>query len=191
MRLRDVTIIGLVIVGVVFACVMLGWWAGRAGAQRMEPVQAGSILGIPAGTPPLIPIGPRIRIYFGENIDGAPAFTVLGGRVYRGDKLQNPLMTLEEAEVHSGGPDGPVLYRFEDNRVVEAYGDGPTQFTLRGSELYFGDDPNAPILFHFEGARVYRGDAGQGRILATANTVLDDPELMKLVGVVMFMQTLE
>lgn len=193
MRVHEILIIGLIIVAAVVVCAGLGAWEGRTGARQVAgPQYSSSILGIPASTPSEIPIGRRIRVYLGSEIAGEPAFTIVAGRVYRGHDLRSPFLTLEERQVYSGsGAAGPLLYRFDDNQVLPANTDGPAQFVQRDKTIYFGADPLAPALFTFEGTRVYRGDPENGRILATSNTVLNDPDLVKLVTIVLFMETLE
>lgn len=193
MKLREFVAIGLIIVAVALAGVALGWWVGRAGAQRVTAVRYSTVAGMPASTPAdNIRSGQRIRLYMGPAIQGEPAFTIVAGRVYRGSELTRPLLTLEGKHVYSGdGPAGPLLYRFDDNRVIEGAGDEPTRFVQRDNNIYFGSDPQAPVLFSFAGTHVYRGDPGQGRILATSNTVLSDPDLVKLVTIVLYMETLE
>lgn len=188
MNMRGFLIITLIVVSVGIACLGLGWWAGRTGTQRVTGLEYSPVL----GTPVILRDGRRIRLYLSPEIQGEPAFTIMVGRVSRGDQLEKPFLTLEDKRVYSGGgTDGPLLYRFDGNQVIEAHNDGPTQFVQRDNKIYFGPDPQAPVLFTFEGTRVYRGDARNGRIFVTSNTVFNDSDLVKLVTIVLYMETLE
>lgn len=192
MKMRDILIMGLVVVVVVVACAGLGLWAGRSGAQRAAALERATVLGMPVSTPPHLLGARRIRLYLGPEIAGEPAFTIVAGRVYRGGDLQEALLTLEQKHVYSGsGTAGPLLYRFDDNRVLAGTGDGQAQFVQRDNTIYFGPDTNAPALFTFQGTHIYRGRPEAGRILATSNSVLRDPDLVKLVSIVLYMETLE
>lgn len=192
MRTRDILIVGLIFAVVVVACGVVGLWAGRAGTQRGASVQGSAVLGMSVSTPSRILIGRRIRLYLGPEIAGEPAFTIVAGHVYRGSDLHDAFLTLEQQQVYSGsGATGPLLYRFSDSEVLAGGGDGPAQFVQRENTIYFGPDPAAPALFTFAGTHVFRGDPEQGRILATSNTVLNDPDLVKLVTIVLYMETLE
>lgn len=85
MKIHEFVITVLIIAGIGVACVGLGWWAGRAGTQQVAGVQYSSVLGVPISTPPDIRSGRRIRVYLGPEIGKEPAFTIVAGRVYRGD----------------------------------------------------------------------------------------------------------
>jgi outer membrane protein assembly factor BamB len=192
MKIRELLIIGLIVVAVMVACAGLGLWAGRSGTQRVVGLHASVILGIPVTTPPNISSGRRIRLYLGPEIAGEPAFTIVAGRVYRGNDLHDAFLTLDQKQVYSGsGTAGPLLYQFDGSQVLAGSPTGPAQFIQRDSTIYFGPDPEAPALFTFQGTRVYRGDPESGRIVATSNTVLNDPDLVKLVTIVLYMETLE
>ncbi len=188
MRIREFVFMVLILLAVGGMSVAFGWWAGRAGAQR----GAGAVMGLAVGTPVDLRSGRRIRVYMGPEIVGEPAFTIVAGHVYRGSQLGRPLLTLENRRVYSGGSTaGSLLYEFDNSRVVEAGGGGVVRFVQRGHSIYFGLDPQAPVLFSFQGTRIYRGEPADGRILATCNTALTDPDLIKLVSIVLYMETLE
>lgn len=192
MRAREILIIGLILAVVVLACGVVGLWVGRAGTQQGADTQRSAILGMPVSTPSKILIGRRMWLYLGPEIAGEPAFTIVAGHVYRGNDLHDAFLTLDQKQVYSGsGTAGPLLYIFSDSEVLAGSGDGPAQFVQRENTIYFGPDPAAPTLFTFQGTHVYRGDPEQGRILATSNTVLNDPDLVKLVTIVLYMETLE
>lgn len=184
MNNRGFVIIALIVVGASVAC---AGPVGQTGPQQAVPLDSVGA----SGTPVALRDSRRIRLYWGSEIQDEPAFTIVAGRVHRGEDLTNPFLTLEDSKVYSGGTDGPLLYRFDDDRVIEGQGDAPTRFVQRAKKMYFGSDPEAPVLFAFEGTQVYRGDPTNGRVLVTSNTVLNDPDLVKLVTIVLYMDTLE
>jgi hypothetical protein len=192
MKNKTTLTIALIAVGVCMVCAALGWTAGRFGARQMADLSGIIVNGTDISTP-TIRSGRRIRIYMGSEIQGSPTFTLVAGRVYRGDQVENqPMLTLEGNLVYSGnGTDGPLLYRFDGNQVMEAHGNGPALLVQRNSNIHFGPDPQAPVLFAFEGTHIYRGDVSHGRVLATSNTVLDDPDMVKLIAIVLRDETLE
>lgn len=188
MSVRKRLTMALILLGVASVGLVLGCWAGRPDTRR--EVDSDDI--IISDTPVALRESRRIRLYLGAQIQGEPAFTIIAGRVYRGDAVGTPFLTLEEGNVYSGaGTDGPLLYRFDDDQVLEGAGDTFTRFVQRGDQIYFGSDPQAPVLFTFKGTRIYQGDPSRGRVLATSNTMLSDPDLIKLVAIVLYMETLE
>jgi hypothetical protein len=187
MNHRGFVIIALIVVGVSVACIGPGQEEGRAGVQQAVPLDGV----VTSATPVALRESRRIRLYWGSEIQEEPAFTIVAGRVYRGEALTNPFLTLEDRKVYSGGMDGPLLYRFDEDRVVEGYGDAQTWFVQRANKMYFGPAPEAPVLFTFEGTQVYRGDPTNSRILATSNTVFNDPDLVKLITIMLYIETLE
>ena len=188
MRIRGFLIIAFMIVGVGVTCMGLGWYAGRSGAQQLADLPNVAV----TGTPISMDREWYVRLYLGSRISGDPAFTIIAGRVYQGNRFGKPLLTLKDKRVYSGsGPTGPLLYEFKGDRIVEGGTSERIAFVQRNEQIYSGPDPQAPTLFTYEGTRVYWGTPGDGRILATSNTTLDDPDLMKLVSIVLYMQILE
>lgn len=188
MTVRGVLLITVIIIGVATACAGMGWYAGRSGAQQLAAQPQTAL----TGTPISLQTGRRIRLYLGPDIQGEPAYTFVAGRVYRGRQLDQPFLTLEDKRVYSGGGvRGPLLYEFTHNRVVEAGPDGQVAFVQRDDAVHFGSDPQAPLLFTFEGTHVFWGSPSDGRVLATSNTVVNNPDLIKLVSIVLYMETLE
>ncbi len=191
MNTRGVLTIALIISGVAATCGGLGWWAGRTGAQQLAKTPDTAI----AGTPVSIQTGQRVRLYWGARIEGEPAYTILASRVYHGSNLDQPFLALEDKKVYSGnGPSGPLLYEFADDRIVEARAGGqtgPTAFVQRQNTIHMGADADAPALFTFDRTQVYWGDPSENRILATSNTALNNPDLIKLVSLVLYMDILE
>lgn len=188
MNTRGVILIALIVIGVAVTCVVMGWYAGRSGAQQMSGLSSAAL----TGTPVSLQSGRRIRLYLGRDVGGEPAYTFVAGRVYHGSQLGQPILTLENDRVYAGsGPAGPLLYEFTDDRIVEGQASRRTAFVQRDNAIHFGPDPNAPALFTFEGTRIYWGSPGDSRILATSNTVINDPDLMKLVSIVLYMEILE
>ena len=192
MQNRGFLFIVALLFSVTVACGGFGWWAGRTGAQRLAQLEKRIITGTPVGLPGNIRFGQRVRLYMGAEIKDDPAFTIVAGRVHRGGVLDHPMMTLEQSEVFSGGgAAGPLLYRFVGDRIVEAGLEAPVLFVQRDNKIHFGTEPDAPVAFTFNGTHIYRGNTDYNRILATSNTVVNDPDLMKLVSLVLYMETLE
>ncbi len=190
MKTRGLWFLAVLCLSVSLVCGALGWWAGRSGAQQMSSVQP--VQGVEVSTPTDIRMGRRVRLYLGPQITEEPAFTIIAGRVFRGRELKNALLTLEGNRVYSGSDtDGPLLYIFAGDQILEASGTETPQFVQRGNTIYFGTDPNAPPMLTFQGAHVYRGDPALGRIIATSNTAITEPDLIKLVSLVLYMEYLE
>lgn len=187
MKTHELLIIALITISVSIACAGCGRRVSRTSAQRTAESEDIVV----SDTPVALRQSRRIRIYLGPAIQQEPAFTIVAGRVYRGDRLDDPFLTLEGKQVYSGGVDGPLLYHFDNGQVIEGRADGPAQFVQRDHQIYFGPDPRAPVLFSFEGTHVYRGDTSNGRVLARSNTAFNDPDLVKLVAIVLYMETLE
>lgn len=195
MNVRSFVVISAIVAGVAVACVGLGWFAGRSGAQQMAGLSEMPINGTEVSdSSGRRLIEPRVHIYLGDEISEEPLVTIAGGRVYPGSQIgRQPFLTLENKHVYSGGSSrGPLLYKFEGDRVMEAGAREQIAFVQDGDKIRFGPDPQAPTLFTFENSHVYWGERSEGRILATSNTDLaGNPDLVKLVTVVLYMEVLE
>jgi hypothetical protein len=192
MKLWWFVVLGLIVIGVSVACLGLGWWAGRSAAQQITtPVEGIPVAGGTTASS-ASSASQRLRLYYGPEIDGNPAYTIVDGRVYRENSLDDPILTLREHRVYAGDhPDAPLLFRFTDDKIVEGAGDGPVRFIQEGNRIHVGPDPSAPTVFTFAGTHIYRGTADDGRILATTNAVVINADLVKLMALVLYMDTLE
>lgn len=182
-------VFGLVAIGVSITCVGLGWWAGRSATQQMNtPVE-----GMPIAAETVSNrMGSRLRLYYGSQIDGRPAYTFVEGQVYREDSLRDPVLTLKDGRVYAGDhPDAPLLFRFEGDQIVEGSGEGPVRFVQQGNRIYIGADPGSPPAFTFAGTHIYRGTVDDGYILASTNAVPINADLVKLMALIVYMDTLE
>jgi hypothetical protein len=189
MKLWWFAVFGLIVIGVSMTCVGLGWWAGRSAAQQMSI----SVEGMPIAAETVSSrMGSRLRLYYGPQIDGRPAYTLLEGQVYREDSLRDPVLTLRDGRVYAGDhPQAPLLFRFEGDRIIEGTGEGPVRFVQQGNTIHISADPNSPPVFTFAGTHIYRGTVDDGYILATTNAVPISADLVKLMALIVYMDTLE
>jgi hypothetical protein len=189
MKFWWIAVFGLIVIGVSITCVGLGWWAGRSAAQQMSI----AVNGMPIAAETVSSqTGSRLRLYYGSQIDGRPAYTFVEGEVYREDSLHDPVLTLRNGRVYAGDhPEAPLLFHFEGDRIVEGAGEGPVRFVQQGNTIRISADLDSPPVFTFAGTHIYRGTVDDGYVIATTNAVPINADLVKLMALIVYMDTLE